>query len=241
MFADYVGQNFGQGNPGMSLIYHVWGLSWKARGWNYLKAHSLTCQLVIASGLLGTSVSLHVVFLPGLVWTPNMTAGSQGRESHRVREPGRSCTHFMAQPWKSHRIHSAMFCWLVHHKPPPTFQRWGHRPPTLSAKCYSHCKRSIWDAHIVWKIYIGAVLGKSATSRITMANCCTLTICKYCPIPSPVNSPNIRMSYIQFLFSFQIRKLRPNGIKRLAQGCITSKWYSQHLSVASSGAGWQAQ
>lgn len=105
----------------------------KARGWNHLKAHLLIGWLIVAGGPIGALLSVSgfcawcsLKFKYG-GWVPRM--GVPG-----VREPSRSCTLFMAEPWRSHSISPAMFFWLVRHKPPPTFNRWEQGPPTLSGK-----------------------------------------------------------------------------------------------------------
>lgn len=67
----------------------------------------------------------------------------------------------------------------------------------------------------------------------TMGRCCATHM--------PVHSPDISVTYVLFSFPFQRRKLRPIRIKPLALGCATSKWHSQHLSVALCPAGWLSE
>lgn len=98
------GTNWAQGclisDPlGRQLKNSKVGVGWGG-DWNLLKADGFPLQFAMTGCLLGPLVSLWVVFLPGLVGMSNMVAVSRARVP-RVREPGRSCTPFIARPWKS--------------------------------------------------------------------------------------------------------------------------------------------
>lgn len=109
----------------------------KARGWNHLKAHLLIGWLVVAGGSLEALLSL-CGFCPWFSLKFKYGGWVSRMGVPRVRDPSRSCTLFMAEPWRSQSISPAMFYWLAWHKLPPTFKRQEQRPLTLSGKSVNH-------------------------------------------------------------------------------------------------------